>query len=176
MTGRPQDDDRAPSEVGRPVAAVDRPASERSRNGKGIQPPRANLTRGAALGVPAVLAISAVWGLLLAVFDVDLGLVAVAVIGGWLVGQAVRMGTWSSADHPRMPAVAPLAAGLAALCWLGGSAVAYLTSLAILHSSTQTFSERLVAQPFLGWLAPQLSILDIIELTLLAVVAWRSAR
>jgi hypothetical protein len=54
--------------------------------------------------------------------------------------------------------------------------VAYLVALAILPASTLTFGERLGQQPFLSWFLPQLFLLDAVELTLLTVIAWRSAR
>lgn len=116
-------------------------------------------------------------GSLRAIFDIGPGLLVVAAaVGGWLLGEAVARGAWGPSVHLPRPAVFRLAAVLAALTWLAGSVVAYLLSLALLPESSRTFVERLSDQPFPAWLAPQLSPLDVAEIMVLVVVAWRSAR
>ncbi len=115
-------------------------------------------------------------GSLRAILDIGPGLLVVAAVGGWLLGEAVTWGAWGSSVHLPRPAVFRLAAALGAVTWLAGSVVAYLLSLALLPESSRTFAERLSDQPFPAWLAPQLSPLDVAEIVVLIVVAWRSAR
>lgn len=115
-------------------------------------------------------------GLLAAIFDVDLGLIVIAAVGGWAIGVAVAWGWWGFGIHPRLWGPPLLAAVLAGLAWLGGSVVDYLVSLAILPVSTRTFPERIAQQPFADYLGQQLSLLDGLEVVLLVVIAWRSAR
>ncbi len=115
-------------------------------------------------------------GSLRAVFDIGAGLLVVAAVGGWLLGEAVAWGAWGASVHLPRLAVLRLAAVLAALTWLAGSVVDYLLSLALLPGSSRSFAERLSEQPFPAWLAPQLSLLDLVEIVVLMVVAWRSAR
>ena len=128
------------------------------------------------LGSLAAIGVAVVWGLLLAVLDLGLGLIAVAVVGGWVIGTVVARGAWRTPEHPRATVVQALAALLGAASWLAGWFVAYLVSLAILPASSMTFGERLEQQPFLEWLTPQVFIVEAVELGLLAAIAWRSAR
>jgi hypothetical protein len=53
---------------------------------------------------------------------------------------------------------------------------AWLVSMAILPASSRGLLDRLVAIPFLDWLSPQFSPLDIFELVLLVALAWYAAR
>jgi hypothetical protein len=136
--------------------------------------------RAAIAGLLAALAASLVWGVTRAVLDLDLGLLVIAVGGGWAVGQAVWWGAWGEARKAevtvpeRWPAA--MAAVLGSGVWLGGSFVAYLISLATLPGSTLSFAERLSSTPFDAWLIPQLGVLDALEIALLAILAWRTAR
>jgi len=110
-----------------------------------------------------------------AILDVTLGLLVVAVVGGWAIGVAVVRATWRSTEHPAVGTrVIGVACGV--LAWLGGRLVDWLVSLAILPGSTLSIGERLVNSPFIVWLTPQLSLIDGGQLLLLAALAWRSAR
>jgi hypothetical protein len=127
-------------------------------------------------GLVTAAAVGLGLGVLRSVFDLGPGLLVVAAVGAWLLGEAVARGAWGSAAHMPHEGVPRIAAVLGAIAWLAGSAVDYLLSLALLPASSRTFAERLSDQPFLAWLAPQLSLLDAAEIVILMVVAWRSAR
>lgn len=166
-----------PGEVCAPAREADSPVQ-----GGGRRPDTPPIARSPALGratlagllVAAVVALAL--GSLSAVFDIGPGLLVVAAVGGWLLGEAVARGAWGASVHLPQPAVPRLAAMLAALTWLAGSVVDYMLSLALLPESSRTFAQRLSDQPFPAWLAPQLSPLDVAEVVVLVVVAWRSAR
>ncbi len=115
-------------------------------------------------------------GLLAAIFQVELGLLAIAAVGGWAIGVAVAWGSWGFGVHPRMTGPPFLAAVLGGLAWLGGSMIDYLVSLAILPGSTRTFPERVAQQSFGDYLGQQLSLVDGLAVALLVLFAWRSAR
>lgn len=132
--------------------------------------------RGFTVGLTAALVTALAMGLLAAIFDVDLGLLAIAAVGGWAIGVAVAWGWWGFGLHPLRAGPPRLAAALGGLAWLGGSVVDYLLSLAILPASTRSFPERVAQQPFGDYLGQQISLLDGLEVVLLVVVAWRSAR
>lgn len=137
---------------------------------------RPDLRRGSLAGLLAAGTTALALGLLSAILDVTLGLLVVAVAGGWAIGIAVARGTWRSMEHRPFEAARAIGAVLGVLAWLGGRLVDWIISLAILPGSTLSLGERLAVTPFIGWLAPQLSVLDALEVALLAAVAWRSSR
>lgn len=134
------------------------------------------MVRATLAGIAAAAAVGLGLGVLRAIFELGPGLLVVAAVGAWLLGEAVARSAWGSDVHVPHPAVPRIAAVLGAVAWLAGSAVDYLLSLALLPASSRTFAERLSDQPFPAWLAPQLSPLDAAEIVILVVVAWRSAR
>ncbi len=138
------------------------------------RPPR--ILPGTLAGLLVVAPVALVLGLLRAVFDLGTGVLLVAAVGAWLLGEAVARVAWGSAPHLPRADVPRITAVLGAVTWLAGSAVDYLLSLALLPGSSRTFAERLSEQPFPAWLVPQLSLRDAAEIVLLVVVAWRSAR
>lgn len=153
-----------------------RPPGERYRSRSAPEAARPDHLRGSLTGLLASGATALVLGLLSAILDVTLGLLVVAVVGGWATGAAVVRGTWRSVEHPASTATRMIGAALGALAWLGGRLVDWVVSLAILPGSTLSVGERLVNNPFIDWLSPQLSLLDGAQLLLLTAVAWRSAR
>ena len=94
------------------------------------------------------------------------GALAVAVVGGWLIGEIL----WSVRAHPLVAAV------MAGLAWLAGLVLTWITAMALLPESTRTFIERLQHTPFLDWLGPQFGWLEIIGLALYIVGALFGAR
>lgn len=150
-----------------------RPPSDRFRTP--APPPikeRPDLGRATLLGLAGGLAYAIPAALLLAILSITAGLVALAVLGGWLIGVGVRVGAWRGLAH--RPSKAPLAlgAGLGAVAWLGGLVLAWLVSMLILPGSSMGFLDRLAANPFLDWVVPQLAPLDYLVLAILVAVAW----
>lgn len=137
--------------------------------------PARRLGRGLLFGLAAALVTGAIAAVLAAVFNVGLGLIAVAAAGGWAIGTAVR-GSWVS--QPRPPAsrvrLVAVACGLAA--WLIGSLLEWVLSLALLQGSSVGLADRLAQTPFPTFLSQQLSIQDAVELLILGALAWRSTR
>ncbi len=52
------------------------------------------LARAVGSGLAAVLAVAVLCALLRGILDLTVGILAVAVAGGWIVGAAVRPGVW----------------------------------------------------------------------------------
>ena len=153
-----------------------RPPGDRFRSA--TPPPiveRPDLVRATLLGAAGGLAYVVPAALLLAILSITAGLVAVAVLGGWLIGYGVRTGAWRGRAHRPSKAPLALAAGLGAAAWLAGLVLAWLVSMAILPASTKGFLDRLGANPFPDWIAPQLSLLDYLVLAVMVAVAWLAA-
>lgn len=136
---------------------------------------RPDLGRATLLGLAGALAYVVPAALLLAVLSITAGLVAVAVLGGWLIGVGVRTGAWRGLAHRPSKAPLALAAVLGAVAWLGGLVLAWLLSQAMLPTSTRPYLDRLAATPFPDWIAPQLAPLDYLVLAMLVIVAWVTA-
>ena len=136
---------------------------------------RPDLLRATLLGGLVGLGAAALSALFWAVLSITAGLLAIAILGGWLIGVAVRTGAWSGRPHRPSRAPLGLAALLGVLTWAATLMLAWLVSMAILPGSTRSFAERLAAVPFLDWVSPQLESLDYLRLVLLAVIPWWSA-
>lgn len=131
--------------------------------------------RGILVGVLTAIGLSVVWVIPAVILD-NAGLLALAAVGGWVLGTVVRRATWGGSAHPPDRSGALIAATLGALTWLGGTFLDYVASLALVPGSALTLRERLAGEPFPTWLAPQLLPLGVVELLLIGVIAWRSAR
>lgn len=136
---------------------------------------RPALGRALALGAAAGLGTALLTALFHAVLSITAGLIAISVLGGWLIGVAVRTGAWSGRPHRPSRAPLALAASLGLGTWIAGLVLAWLLSMLILPGSTRPFLDRLTAIPFLDWLGPQLGPLDLLRLVLLVGVAWATA-
>ena len=107
-----------------------------------------------ALAILVAVGAALVWGLLRGILDLGIGLLAVAVAGGWGIGALLR----------RVDASALLAASIGAIAWAGGLVFTWVVAMAILQGSTRTLLERLEANPFIDWMAPQFGLLEVAAL------------
>jgi hypothetical protein len=113
-----------------------------------------------------VALISAVaWAVLKGVLEFP-GALAVAVVGGWLIGEVL----WSVRAHPLVAAL------VAAAAWALGLVLTWLVAMALLPGSTRSLLERIEATPFLDWLSPQFGWLEIAGLLLYVGAALFGAR
>ncbi len=94
------------------------------------------------------------------------GALAVAVIGGWLIGEVL----WSVRAHPA------IAGAMAVSAWAIGLVLTWLTAMALLPGSSRTLVERVENTPFLEWWAPQFGAIDVMGLVLYVVAALYGAR
>jgi len=136
---------------------------------------RPDLGRALVLGVLAGLGTAILTAVFHALLSITAGLIAISLLGGWLIGVGVRSGAWRG--RPHLPSRAPLAlaAAVGLVTWIAGMVLSWLLSMAILHGSSRTFLERLAATPFLDWIAPQFGPLDLLTFVLLVGVAWAAA-
>ena len=165
-----------PGETAAPATRLNRPPSDRYRT-PAPEPvlERPALMRALGLGLVAGLGTAAVTALFLAILSITAGLLAIAILGGWLVGAGVRTGAWSGRPHRPSRSPLALAAALGVVTWLAGLVLAWLVSMAILPDSVKPLLDRLTSTPFLEWVSPQLGALDFLGLALLVVVAWVTA-
>jgi hypothetical protein len=128
------------------------------------------------LGVCVGLAVAVAAGLLRSILDVTTGLIALAVVGGWGVGAAVRRGAWAGMPHRSSSAPEVLGLLLGAATWVAALVLAWVVAMAILPGSERTLLERLAATPLLEWLEPQAGLADVLGLGITALLAWYGAR
>lgn len=113
-----------------------------------------------ALAIAMALVAALAWALLRSVLELGIGLLAVAALGGWIVGATLK----------QMHNAALLAVGIAAGGWFVGLLLTWLVSMAILPGSSRTFLGRVEGTPFLDWLSPQFGLLEVA-----ALVVWVGA-
>ena len=124
------------------------------------------MVRAVAMVASAVLLAAIAWALLRGILELGVGLVAVALVGGWGIGVATRRANGSPL----------IAISLAAGAWLLGLVFSWLLAMAILQGSSRTLLERLEAVPFTDWMSPQFGVLEIIGLVIYVVVAGYVSR
>jgi hypothetical protein len=137
---------------------------------------RPRRARGLGYGLAVALAVAMAAVLVRGILELAVGTIALAAVGGWLIGAAVRMGAWGGQAHRPSSAPTLMSAGLGALCWVAGLVGDWIVAMAILPASSRTLAERLVGMPFLDWLSPQLGLADVLSLPLLVGFAWFGAR
>ena len=160
VVGMTQPGEQRPSSVGPTPPPRRRPETVVER----LRPRSTAAAVGEALLVAVLAAIA--WGLLKGILEIGVGLLPIALLGGWLIGATLRA----------VPRALPLALVLAILTWLGGLLCTWLLAMAVLPNSSRTFLERLEGTPFLDWLAPQFGLVEIVGLGLYLVAAAYGSR
>jgi hypothetical protein len=150
----------------RPPGTAPRAVAARGAGGRWerLRPTSLGVALVETLGVALLAAL--LWALLLGILELSVGLLAVALLGGWSIGAVLRQGRRS-----------PLLAGsIGALAWALSLVLTWLLAMAILPGSSRTLAERIEATPFLEWLTPQFGLLEIAGLVLFvagaAYAAW----
>jgi hypothetical protein len=129
-------------------------------------------------GAAATLGIALVYGLLWGVVLLQWGLIAVGIMGGWVIGRAVRTGAWRGVEHPRTLRLQALASVLAGLAWFGAAWVAYLSSRLVLESE-RALADRLSDLTFGQYMNQQYEaggLFHAIALAAMIIMGWRTAR
>ena len=148
----------------RPPSSPPSPAPPRRAEGPDrLRPGSLPVALAEAMLVALVSAVA--WAFVRGVLEFP-GVLAVAVIGGWLIGEVL----WSVRAHPVVAAVIAVGA------WVLGLVLTWITAMALLPESSRTFVERLQHTPFLEWLGPQFGWLEVAGLVLYVVAALVGAR
>jgi hypothetical protein len=134
------------------------------------------MARATWYGLGVLLLVAVASSLSRAILDLTTGLIAVAAVGGWAIGAAVRVGAWGGQDHRPSTRPAIAATLLGAVCWVICLVGAWLVAMAILPGSSRSFPDRLAATTFLDWVGPQLVLADFLDLVLFVGLAWVGAR
>jgi hypothetical protein len=171
---RPRTLARPPGERYGPAPASGGPAGAAAGVGTGTARPA--LVRASLFGLLTALGIAVLFAIVVGILDLGIGLVALAVIGGWSVGFVTRAGAWPGGIGYGAAPVRLLAMAFAFGAWLAGYFGAYLLSLLLRPDSSLTFGERLAQTSFLDWLSPQLSVLQVLEIGLIVLFALFSSR
>lgn len=139
---------------------------------------RSNTGRGVAFGLAAAVAVAITYGILAGAIELTLGLIVVALVGGWVVGNAVAYGTWRGAVHDRNPSLQRLAVVLSIAAWVGALSVAYVISQALFPQATTPLSGRLSVAGFFDYVTGLdiVRFIHLIALAAMALIAWRGAR
>lgn len=147
----------------RPPSTAAAPPARRPDGPDRFRPSSLPLALGEAVVVALLSALA--WAFLKGVLEFP-GALAVAVVGGWLIGEIL----WSVRAHPAVAAVVSVAA------WLVGLVLTWMTAMALLPESSRTFIERLQSTSFLDWLSPQFGWLETAGLVLYVLSALFGAR
>jgi hypothetical protein len=150
----------------RPVGAAS-PSPAGTRGDSTLERLRPRST-GAAIGQALLVAllVAVAWGLLKGILEIGIGLLLLALLGGWLIGAVLR-------PVPRAPW---LAVAVAALAWLAGLLFTWMIAMALLPASSRTFIERLQGTPFTDWLSPQFGLVEVVAVLLYVAAAAYGAR
>jgi uncharacterized protein YjeT (DUF2065 family) len=154
--------------------------------------------RGSGYGLAATLIVAVLYGVLYGVVQLSLGLIAVAVFGGWLIGTAVRRGVLArrapqpsagpaagppaesrSGERPWPNGTSITAALLGLAAWIAGLYIAF--AFTQLMEGTGPFAERLSPANFAGFIdallaAPDQQLIQVAVVAALLVVGAYSAR
>ncbi|CAN5815222.1 hypothetical protein BH24CHL6_BH24CHL6_03290 [soil metagenome] len=129
---------------------------------------------GALAAIGSALLYGFLWGT-----GLQFGLVAVAIMLGWLIGAAVRYAAWKGLPHHPTRRLQLLGATLGVATWFGAALVAHLVSRALLPESDLSYAERLADLPFWAFMDQQYEaggIFHAIALAALVIMGWRTAR
>jgi hypothetical protein len=127
-------------------------------------------------GLLAALGVALAYGLLWELVELNFGLIAVAVMGGWLIGAAVTRGAWKRSLHIPDRRLRIMGALLGAGSWLVGAFVAYLVSQVRFPNPSTSLLERLSFQGLSDYLTGVVDVVDGIAFLALVFVAWRSVK
>lgn len=143
-----------------------RPAGAEAWTARQVVPEPWSKLRATVVAAGAGVLAAVAWAMLRSVFDITIGSLVVAALGGWAVGASLRRGGASSG----------LAVLLSVAAWMVALLLAWLVAMAVLPESTRSLLDRLVATPFLDWLLPQLGIVEIGTLVVWVGAALWSVR
>jgi hypothetical protein len=138
----------------------------------------ASAARGIAYGIAAAVGTAVVYSVFAEVLGFTLGLLVIGFVGGWLIGNGIAYGVWSSREHATIRALRWTAVALAAVAWVGALAIAFLISQALLPQAATPLSERVTVGGFVDYFLGLdiVRFIHVISLALLASMAWRGAR
>ena len=129
-------------------------------------------------GIVAALGTALVYAVLSEPIGFTLGLFVIAVCGGWLIGNGIAYGVWSGRQHETIKALQWTALALAVLAWIGAIVLAFVISQALLPQATTPLGERLTVGGFVDYFfgLDVVRFIHVIDLALMAFMAWRGAR
>lgn len=138
-------------------------------------PNSSSITSAFAWGGLGALGVSLLYGVLTYPIDLRWGLIAIGVLGGWIIGSAARKGAGQTEPHLASARLRPLAALLGVASWLGAIAVAYLFSQALFPDATTPLLERLSVGGLGEFLWGTFDLWHGLAIGALALFGWRSA-
>ena len=124
-------------------------------------------------GLAAAAGVSLVYGVLDYPVGLTWGLIAVGVVGGWIIGAAVARGAWRREPHLPDRRLRLWAAALGLISWLGGMFVAYVASGLLFPAANTPLTERIT---FGDYIAGTYDIAHGAAAVVMVIVSWRSAR
>jgi hypothetical protein len=164
---------------------LERPPGERYGPPAAI-PASPSVGRALGSGLLSAAALAVAWGLFEGLLGYDVGLLVLAAFGGWLVGASVAWGAWAGArrgasggrgNGPRqgVTRLRGIAAMLAIMVWPAAQVVAWIATRAALPASSLDLVGRLAATPLVDFVGNTVGPIALVEVLLLALVAWFAA-
>ena len=129
---------------------------------------------GIGAGVIVVLAYAAFAEIL----QFTLGLLVVAFVGGWLIGNGIAYGAWSGHEHEPSRAWQWFAVATSMVAWVAAVFLAFVISQALLPAANTPLSARVTLDGFLTYFngLDVTRVIHVVALALLAFMASRGAR
>ncbi|HVM29262.1 MAG TPA: hypothetical protein VM305_00625 [Candidatus Limnocylindrales bacterium] len=154
----------------------DRPLADQPETSEFVTLDRQRALKAFDWGLLAMLGVGFAYGVLTYPVELEWGLIAVAIGGGWIIGRAINHGAWQGRPHPRNWSLRILAVVLAIVAWLVGMFVSYVFGQLLLEGATQPLLERISPAGFSEYMAQVYAIHHGIAMAALAIMAWRTTR
>jgi hypothetical protein len=134
--------------------------------------------RAVLFGVLVAAAVALAYGLLSEPLELTLGLLAIALFGGWFIGHAIEYGAWSGRPHETYKPFQWLALALSIGAWVAALFFAFTMSQVFIPASSLPLVQRLTIDGFTTYLSGLefVPVVHVVSLAVLAFMAWRGAR
>lgn len=135
-------------------------------------------TRAILFGIGAGVIVVVAYAAFAEILEFTLGLLVVAFVGGWLIGNGIAYGAWSGREHESRRAWQWFAIATSVGAWVAAVFLAFVISQALLPAASTSVSARVTLDGFLNYFngLDVTRVVHVVALALMAFMAWRGAR
>jgi hypothetical protein len=134
--------------------------------------------RAILFGVGAAIIVVLAYAAFAEILQFTLGLLVVAFVGGWLIGNGIAYGAWSGREHETRRAWQWFAIATSIVAWVAAVFLAFFISQALLPAASTPLNARITLDGFLAYFngLDVTRVVHVVALALMAFMAWRGAR
>ena len=134
--------------------------------------------RAIVFGVGAGALVVVAYAAFAEILQFTLGLLVVAFVGGWLIGNGIAYGAWSGREHEPRRAWQWFAIATSVITWVAAVFLAFVISQALLPAASTPLSARVTLDGFLNYFngLDVTRVIHLVALALMAFMSWRGAR